>query len=1692
MPVESGDIPLISSSFKLIYKIASLAFVISPRKIILSAVSQKDYIHVLQEIQFTLSEAVFVQKPKNHCATVMESKVNKNLATTAGTVSTLTPLTCLGKSGSGKHIAGLPNNSKRQKLSTLVKPNSCQDDIVDNSKGDSHLDNNASIANKDFIDSKKSATSAIVMAIAEDSPEKKDPEKIETHDGDVYVAPEQALVTSVQLVVPAPKSSSTEDTRLDLGESSLASSSAIDCKLQFVAADLYSSSGSCDSTKILSNDKIDGCANDSSNLNLRIPTNLVLTTDTGDILVTDRRTSIWAPHNEHSGQMQEQMAAAPDDIKPETLNAGTDPVYQQQKRHSELLLQVEKDNCRTTSFAQAHPFPSQHHNITDAHRQYEQTEGPPIIESELHNNLYAQMIQQHHIHESQRAHQQQESMHVHSPRNQLHTNYAIYNPHFQNSPIFATHDGDHHHRQQHQPLTHIMEYQHQQQHHQQQHHQQQQHQPHHQQLQHQQMHDNYHDLMMEDFHDEPSSAFKLTLSPNIAKPENQDDGYETSAGDVLTPNSHSSSTHSLTPQHQMQHLNIGLIHQNHKKGDVPSSDPGSNGDQDPVSAPQPHLEGVGSQATSVDPYSFMDHETRLRSPTNTNIEMVGAPSASYSTRPVLVPNESSECSSGNIYQHQHHSTHDLEAIDSSQCGMPSQPTPKKRGRKKKLATESTDASIEMLKVISQQNNAVSEDVNADLLQTLRPKERKKHDRFNGMSEEEVIKRTIPDHLCENLDIVIVGINPGLFAAYKGHHYAGPGNHFWKCLYMAGLTQEQMSAEEDYKLLKHGIGFTNMVARATKGSADLTRKEIKEGSRILLEKLQSFRPKVAVFNGKLIFEVFSGKKEFHFGRQPDRVDGTDTYIWVMPSSSARCAQLPRAADKVPFYAALKKFRDFLNGLIPHMDESECVFTDQRIRQCTEQPQTECSEKERQPHQVSLADRQSATAFIENNSALAVDGVNPLSGTEGPSQFPSEKCMTHVTSNVASVLSTTEHGSFPYTGGNSPMLTVSNPNSVTVSESSYLSVFGQQQTLSQQPQEKKKRGRPKKIKGQEIIDHTTGTPIVLAGHQMPHPDFNNILNLSMISGGSNTDTPKKKRGRPKKLKPTIDNIMTVKPIHNHANTNPNSQSTGLTVSSGHSISMEHIAASPQSNHQMPPSLYNTPPPSHILYTASASPMASPALNCNYAQVLSHATPPIGQAASISRGTPPIIDSQNEQLLSQKQSQPRSLEVGLDMRDQPNLGETPPPNSPNICTAVDFDPPEQSESQGCPEEQTHARELVHQSQTVDKIRYESPAHAVEVHPQEHFQQWLSPLAHQSHHPIQKLVTQQLSQSIIPFHQEQSEHWQRYEDQNSNPYVLISAHHQHLNPQLSNQSQPNPNHSGHIGSDVARKSLSGLESLVDQIPAMREHEPSGIPTVSAAAAAAAVESRLLGLQQQQQLQQKSHIEPQVQLTSCRSTKENSNVINNSFSVSSLAASASTVTTDNDTIYSKSDEIRGNSEINNTTNNCSNSVEYPIHSPSGYPHHTHLISSALGVSINASDPNQHPIPHAHGHGPSHPMYMDHAHITNHMSHIPSVNVNSVYGPTAYGTHPQHNAGDYGATHGHYNLGSPVPATGPGSTTTLHMPSPNYPYGHHPYSHTPTQANYPSFAHPHTHHHSHHSHPSHHLSVFERFKPSDIGGYGGF
>ena len=78
-------------------------------------------------------------------------------------------------------------------------------------------------------------------------------------------------------------------------------------------------------------------------------------------------------------------------------------------------------------------------------------------------------------------------------------------------------------------------------------------------------------------------------------------------------------------------------------------------------------------------------------------------------------------------------------------------------------------------------------------------------------------------------------------------------------------------------------------------------------------------------------MFSGKKKFHFGKQEEIIEEANTLIWVMPSSSARCAQLPRATDKVPFFEALKKLSYVLNGKVDgNITDDEFVFSDLKLK------------------------------------------------------------------------------------------------------------------------------------------------------------------------------------------------------------------------------------------------------------------------------------------------------------------------------------------------------------------------------------------------------------------------------------------------------------------------------------------------------------------------------------------------------------------------------------------------------------------------------------------------------------------------------------------------------------------------------------------------------------------------------------------
>ncbi|MDO3408307.1 mismatch-specific DNA-glycosylase [Saccharibacillus sp. CPCC 101409] len=162
---------------------------------------------------------------------------------------------------------------------------------------------------------------------------------------------------------------------------------------------------------------------------------------------------------------------------------------------------------------------------------------------------------------------------------------------------------------------------------------------------------------------------------------------------------------------------------------------------------------------------------------------------------------------------------------------------------------------------------------------------------------------IDDHLDYGLSILFIGFNPSLRSGETGHHYANPRNNFWRLLEESGITPRRYAPQEDGELLKLGYGFTNIVARPTRGVEDIAREEYREGRKILRRKLTEYRPRVACYVGKGVYTEFTGNKKADWGLQPESaVDGVVDF--VAPSSSG-LVRMPMR-DIVSIYTQLRFF------------------------------------------------------------------------------------------------------------------------------------------------------------------------------------------------------------------------------------------------------------------------------------------------------------------------------------------------------------------------------------------------------------------------------------------------------------------------------------------------------------------------------------------------------------------------------------------------------------------------------------------------------------------------------------------------------------------------------------------------------------------------------------------------------------------
>ncbi|MDB4952421.1 MAG: Uracil-DNA glycosylase superfamily [Gemmatimonadetes bacterium] len=143
-------------------------------------------------------------------------------------------------------------------------------------------------------------------------------------------------------------------------------------------------------------------------------------------------------------------------------------------------------------------------------------------------------------------------------------------------------------------------------------------------------------------------------------------------------------------------------------------------------------------------------------------------------------------------------------------------------------------------------------------------------------------RTLPDVIAPGLRVLFCGINPGLYTAAVGHHFARPGNRFWPTLHRAGFTSRVLAPHEERELLAAGLGITNVVDRATAAAAELAPRELAEGGRRLREKTERYAPKVLAVLGIGAFRAAFGRPQAAVGEQPDRIG--ETRVWVLPNPS----------------------------------------------------------------------------------------------------------------------------------------------------------------------------------------------------------------------------------------------------------------------------------------------------------------------------------------------------------------------------------------------------------------------------------------------------------------------------------------------------------------------------------------------------------------------------------------------------------------------------------------------------------------------------------------------------------------------------------------------------------------------------------------------------------------------------------------
>jgi TDG/mug DNA glycosylase family protein len=166
---------------------------------------------------------------------------------------------------------------------------------------------------------------------------------------------------------------------------------------------------------------------------------------------------------------------------------------------------------------------------------------------------------------------------------------------------------------------------------------------------------------------------------------------------------------------------------------------------------------------------------------------------------------------------------------------------------------------------------------------------------------------LPARLCSRPRILFVGINPSLASARVGHHFAGPGNPFYRLLHAAGLVPEPLTFADDVRLPEFGLALTNIAERATRQAAELTAADYAQGRRRLARTIARIRPAVVAFVGVTAYRQFMGAPASGgAGPKPERIG--EARVFVVPNPSGRNAAYPGFDDKLVWYRRLARWAE----------------------------------------------------------------------------------------------------------------------------------------------------------------------------------------------------------------------------------------------------------------------------------------------------------------------------------------------------------------------------------------------------------------------------------------------------------------------------------------------------------------------------------------------------------------------------------------------------------------------------------------------------------------------------------------------------------------------------------------------------------------------------------------------------------------